>query len=123
MLTFAKKARIGDAKYLETKRHDRCAGASLLGCYGDLLAAHLRFSTDGGTSLKPSDCFTSTLCYGHHHSQHQRGEAEFWTCVFNEDTEQLMERLSKAMLWDYAAYLFREGRAGELPALFKGFVK
>ena len=109
MLMYAKKEKIRDRKYMETHRLSRCSASSLKGCYGDMLAAHLRYGCDGGTSVKPSDCFTAPLCYGHHHEQHQRGEMAFWSCVFNEDTEQLMDKLRKAMLWDYAVYLYKTG--------------
>jgi hypothetical protein len=39
-------------------------------------AAHIRIGTDGGTSLKPSDCWVISLCATHHAEQH-RGEASF----------------------------------------------
>jgi hypothetical protein len=41
-------------------------------------AAHLRWGTDGGTGLKPSDCFVTPLCSPHHRLQHQVGEKTFW---------------------------------------------
>jgi hypothetical protein len=115
MLTFAKKEKIRDKHFLETHRYRDCAAHSLKGCYGDHVAAHLRVGTDGGTATKPSDCFTSPLCWGHHEEQHRRGEMAFWSCVFNEDTEQLMEKLRKAMLWDYVVYLQKTGRNAEIP--------
>lgn len=39
--------------------------------------AHVRRGTDGGTGLKPSDCWTISLCHTHHASQHALGEASF----------------------------------------------
>ena len=39
--------------------------------------AHVRLGTDGGTSLKPSDRWTISLCADHHREQHSLGEATF----------------------------------------------
>ena len=39
--------------------------------------AHVRQSGDGGIGLKPSDCWTISLCVHHHQEQHQIGEREF----------------------------------------------
>lgn len=113
-MLLAKPLKIRDKGYLDEVRKQGCSASALRGCYGDNVAAHMRYASDGGTGTKPSDCFTSSLCYGHHHEQHQRGEMAFWTCVFNEDTEQLMEKLRKAMLWDYAVYLHKKGRGTDL---------
>jgi hypothetical protein len=41
-------------------------------------AAHLRIRTDGGTGLKPSDCYTTPLCAWCHRHQHDHGEKTFW---------------------------------------------
>jgi len=46
-------------------------------CSDRIEAAHVRIGTDGGTSLKPSDCYTIALCSYHHRAQHQHGEATF----------------------------------------------
>jgi hypothetical protein len=46
-------------------------------CHGDVIAAHVRTGTDGGTGIKPSDFWTIPLCDGAHRSQHQMGEPEF----------------------------------------------
>ena len=47
----------------------------------DVQAAHVRIGTDGGTGLKPSDCYTVPLCESCHltgpEAQH-RGERTFW---------------------------------------------
>lgn len=40
--------------------------------------AHIRIGTDGGTSLKPSDYFTVSLCKLCHAEQHSIGERTFW---------------------------------------------
>jgi hypothetical protein len=39
--------------------------------------AHVRFGTDGGTGLKPSDRHTISLCRSHHAEQHRIGERAF----------------------------------------------
>lgn len=46
-------------------------------CSGGIEAAHVRLGTDGGTSLKPSDCWSVPMCSYHHRAQHQHGEATF----------------------------------------------
>ena len=46
-------------------------------CTGPIVAAHVRTGTDGGTSMKPSDCWTIPLCDGAHTFQHAVGEPEF----------------------------------------------
>jgi hypothetical protein len=39
--------------------------------------AHVRLGTDGGIGLKPSDCWSISLCQTHHAEQHRIGEAAF----------------------------------------------
>ena len=39
--------------------------------------AHVRSGTDGGQGLKPSDCWTISLCRYHHAEQHRIGETAF----------------------------------------------
>jgi hypothetical protein len=46
-------------------------------CQGGIECAHVRTGTDGGTSLKPSDCWTIPLCRFHHAEQHRKGERAF----------------------------------------------
>jgi hypothetical protein len=46
-------------------------------CTAPTEAAHVRIGTDGGTSMKPSDCFCVPLCSDHHREQHSIGEASF----------------------------------------------
>jgi len=48
-------------------------------CDGKVEAAHVRIGTDGGTSLKPSDCWAIPLCASHHAEQHRIGERSFET--------------------------------------------
>lgn len=55
--------------------------------------AHIRFKTDGGTALKPSDKWTVPLCHDHHAHQHQVGEPEFWYAEHRRDPHKLAERL------------------------------
>jgi hypothetical protein len=42
-------------------------------------ACHVRFRTDGGTGVKPSDLFTWSGCARHHHEQHFIGEPAFFS--------------------------------------------
>jgi hypothetical protein len=46
-------------------------------------AAHVRIGTDGGTGLKPSDCYAVPLCGECHTTgigaQHRCGELTFWS--------------------------------------------
>ena len=46
-------------------------------CDGETECAHVRTGTDGGTGMKPSDCWTIPLCRGHHREQHNIGEPAF----------------------------------------------
>ena len=50
-------------EYLQFVRSQSCAV-----CFGrvDVQAHHWRLGTDGGTGLKPSDCYTIPLCADHH---------------------------------------------------------
>lgn len=58
-------------------RKHRC---SVPGCVSLLIeCAHIRTGTDGGVGLKPSDCWTISLCRSHHGEQHDIGEPAFET--------------------------------------------
>lgn len=46
-------------------------------CTSRIEAAHVRTGTDGGTGLKPSDCWAIPLCDHHHKQQHSMGERAF----------------------------------------------
>ena len=46
-------------------------------CDGKVEAAHVRTGTDGGMSMKPSDCYTIPLCHYAHSEQHRIGEDAF----------------------------------------------
>ncbi len=46
-------------------------------CSPDIEAAHVRIGTDGGTGMKPSDCYTIPLCSEAHQEQHMIGEQSF----------------------------------------------
>jgi len=51
---------------------------SVPGCAGrPIEVAHLRVGSDAGTSRKPSDWFTISLCRLHHSEQHCLGEKTF----------------------------------------------
>ena len=56
-------------------RRHRC---SVPGCEARTIeCAHVRIGTDGGQGLKPSDCWTISLCREHHSEQHHIGELAF----------------------------------------------
>lgn len=56
------------------RRHHCCVP----GCLGrPIECAHVRRDTDGGVALKPSDCWSISLCRDHHLEQHQVGELAF----------------------------------------------
>lgn len=68
-------------------QRDRCPGhlnfvrqhqCSVPGCDGrPIEVAHVRTGTDAGIGLKPSDCWTISLCSEHHREQHAIGETAF----------------------------------------------
>jgi hypothetical protein len=64
-------------------------------CEGKIEACHVRTGTDGGTSLKPSDCWVVPICAGGHRLQHQIGEAAFET-RFSINMKSLAEKLWRA---------------------------
>jgi hypothetical protein len=64
-------------------------------CGGKIEAAHVRIGTDGGTSLKPSDCWALPLCSVHHAEQHRIGERSFET-KYSINMKSLAEKLWKA---------------------------
>jgi hypothetical protein len=64
-----------------------------LDCDGPIEAAHVRMGSDGGTGMKPSDCYIVPLCHYHHnHEQHRLGERVFWK---DKDPHELA-----AALWE-----------------------
>ena len=65
--------------HLKWLRGFDCAIANGAGhtCEGKIEAAHVRIGTDGGTSLKPSDCYAIPLCSAAHAEQHRIGERSF----------------------------------------------
>lgn len=67
---------IRSAAHLKWIRGHECAAANP-DCQGPIEAAHVRIGTDGGTSIKPSDCWAVPLCSWHHRLQHQIGERSF----------------------------------------------
>ena len=56
----------------------RSHACCVTGCQGaPIEVAHVRTGTDGGTSMKPSDNWTISLCAPHHAEQHAIGEPAF----------------------------------------------
>ena len=76
MTTNFKQKRIRDDKHLKFLRGLPCVVTGQSGNF--IQAAHIRCHTDGGTSLKPSDCFAVPLCASEHFRQHSHGERTFW---------------------------------------------
>ncbi len=69
---------IRNASHLKWIRGHECSVAGRrTPCEGDIEAAHVRTGTDGGLSVKPSDCWTIPLCSFHHQIQHTWGEDRF----------------------------------------------
>jgi hypothetical protein len=67
---------IRDNKHLENIRQLPCLYMSNE-CEGNVEACHIRYSTDGGMGLKPSDCYTIPMCQSCHRKQHNMGEVSF----------------------------------------------
>jgi len=57
----------------------------------EVIAAHIRKGTDGGTGLKPGDCWTVPLCNKDHAEQHRIGEPAFFGNM--DDVRQLARNL------------------------------
>jgi hypothetical protein len=74
-------AMIRSAGHLTFVRGFVCSVSNTHGheCQGKIEAAHVRIGTDGGTALKPSDCWAIPLCASHHAEQHRIGERSFET--------------------------------------------
>lgn len=76
-----KQDRIQSAKRVRSEAHlrwvrsHRCCVSYCQGM--PIQAAHVRSGTDGGTSLKPGDDWTISLCADHHRRQHTFGESAF----------------------------------------------
>ena len=73
-------------------------------CSGKVEAAHTRVGTDGGTSLKPSDCWAIPLCAGHHAEQHRIGERSF------ETKYKISMKDIAARLWKSSAHRLKHER-------------
>lgn len=74
-----KQRPIRDKEYLRFL-HDIgvCCNVPLgLVCRGDIVAHHVRIGMNGGTGIKPSDCYCVPLCAECHNRVH-RGERTFW---------------------------------------------
>lgn len=90
------------------KRDCACRGVGFYDCnLGDnnrVEAAHVRTGTDGGTSIKPSDCWVIPLCAAHHRQQHQIGES-----AFEKQYNINMKELAKT-LWDFSPHRIKYER-------------
>lgn len=77
-------------------------------------AAHIRYQTDGGTSLKPSDFWTVPLNTMVHKKQHNIGEKSFW-----EGNGYTLEEV-KQLARDLYAVSGDEQKARDLIREFRG---
>lgn len=68
------------------------------GGMGKIEAAHIRKFTDGGTGIKPSDCYVLPLSQEEHAKQHQNGEVSYWGSE---------EKVYKAIDWALELYAAR----------------
>jgi len=64
-----------DKKHLALIRMLTCVRG--INCMGDVVPAHIRKFSDGGTGIKPSDNLTVPLCVGCYDLMH-KGEVTFW---------------------------------------------
>jgi len=71
---------IEDRKYREAVRRMPCVISGMQD-HRRVDPAHIRLGTDGGTGLKPSDCYILPLCNTIHSEQHRAGERAFWAEV------------------------------------------
>ena len=68
-----------DPKYLRwlpREGQGRCEACGEI--TGSTVAAHVRFGTDGGTGMKPSDFYTVALCHDCHADQEANPGPEWW---------------------------------------------
>lgn len=85
---------IRNASHLKWIRGHECSTRAPV-CMGFAIeAAHVRTGTDGGLSVKPSDCWTIPLCRHHHEQQHKLGEASFER-LYGIDMRKIAEQLWK----------------------------
>ena len=98
--------------HLQFCRGFRCSIADKPGhkCEGKIEACHVRSGTDGGTSLKPSDCWVIPICSEGHKLQHQIGEAAFET-RFGIDMKAIARKL-----WQVSSHRLKYERKQERTA-------
>lgn len=72
-----------DKKHLQFIRSLPCLRCNKMQCQ----AAHIRYTSGGGTGIKPDDDCTVPLCYECHALQHRIGEVSF----YNNLTEKALE--------------------------------
>ena len=82
-------------------------------CEGSVIAHHVHEDADGGTGIKPSDCYAIPLCDGAHVLLHLKGETWF-QAHFKIDLVALAAafwRMSPhRLLWQKAHPAFQVGR-------------
>lgn len=85
----ATRGRERNTAYLAYLRRQPCRIG--VGCIGPVQAAHLRYTdlaagrTNPGLSVKPSDCWATSLCAHHHAEQHARGNEHAWWASYGLD--------------------------------------
>jgi len=82
-------------RHLEWVRANSCVVHSAL-CDAVRHAHHVRLGTGGGTSLKPGDEWTVSICARHHSELHTIGQRTFETKYRTGPLREIAERLAKA---------------------------
>lgn len=76
-------------KYLRSFKGEHC-----IACHREdetVVAAHIRFGSEGGMGLKPADNLVLPLCWEcHAKCDQKKGEAAFWLDVFKNDPWGMM---------------------------------
>jgi len=92
-----------DRKYLDWLREQPCLVTGQIG-NSDIETvdpAHFRWGTDGGASMKPSDCFATPLLHSMHAHQGALGEPKFWEVTVIKTPRILQEFIKDALRWRY----------------------
>lgn len=90
--------RLRDKKYLQSFKERKCC---IYKTSHDTVAHHLRIGTDGGTGIKPSDCYCIPLSHKAHSELHNQGEKTFlkkYSHILTDNPIEYAERLYKEYL-------------------------
>lgn len=96
----ADRGRVRDPGYLAFLRRQPCCVGDLGGCEGPTEAAHVRYLSKPGLSVKPDDRQAVPLCASHHRTgplaQHSRGERLWWETIARRDPKSIFSDLISA---------------------------